>query len=125
DEGFETFDWVPAMNALVFALPEGFGQVAISVKPGDFIYGVVPHTGIKVTGAFADMMEYHTAILGVTGSGKTELAFDLLRHAIKNNTKVICIDLTAKYEGRLADLKPFNLSISAELSKQLAEKLFE
>jgi uncharacterized protein len=69
------------------------------------------------------MMEYHTAILGVTGSGKTELAFDLLRHAVKHETKVICIDLTSRYEGRLADLKPRNLSISAELSKQLGEKL--
>jgi hypothetical protein len=125
DRGFEKFAWLPAMNTPVFALPEGFGQGSVNVKPTDFVYGVVPHTGISVTGAFADMMEYHTAILGVTGSGKTELAFDLLRHALKNNTKVICIDLTAKYEGRLADLKPFNLSISPELSEQLAEKLFE
>jgi hypothetical protein len=123
NKGFEKFEWLPTMNTPVFALPEGFGKGAMITAPNDFTYGVVPHTGISVTGAFADMMEYHTAILGVTGSGKTELAFDLLRYAISHDTKVICIDLTSRYEGRLADLQPFNLSISGELSDQLGAKL--
>jgi hypothetical protein len=86
---------------------------------------VVPHTAINVVGEFADMLEYHTAILGVTGSGKTELAFDLLRYALKHETKVICIDLTSRYAGRLGDLSPYNLSISPELSGKLAEKLLD
>ena len=125
ERGFEKFAWLPAMNTPVFSLPEGFGDDAVCAKPSDFVYGVVPHTHIKVTGAFADMMEYHTAILGVTGTGKTELAFDLLRHALKQNTKVICIDLTARYAERLSELTPYNLSISGELVTKLADKLFE
>lgn len=121
--GFEKFPWLPAMNTPVFAVPEGFGKDSITITDDDFKYGHVPGTSISVVGQFADMMEYHTAILGVTGSGKTELAFDLLRHAISRGTKVICIDLTAKYEGRLNDLSPVNLSISAALSKDLGDKL--
>jgi hypothetical protein len=122
-KGFEKFAWLPAMNTPVFIVPQGFGRDAVIVEDGDFNYGKVPGTSIDVVGKFTDMMEYHTAILGVTGAGKTEMAFDLLRHAVSRGTKVICIDLTARYEGRLTDLKPHNLSIEAELSKQLGEKL--
>ena len=123
EKGFEKFPWLPTMNTPVFAVPEGFGKDAVIVGDDDFIYGQVPGTSISIVGHFADMMEYHTAILGVTGSGKTELAFDLLRYALAHKTKVICIDLTARYSGRLADLKPHNLSISPQLSAELGQKL--
>lgn len=125
DKGFEKFAWLPAMNTSVFTVPEGFGKDTVKISDGDFKYGNVPDTSISVIGEFADMMEYHTAILGITGSGKTELAFDLLRYALAHNTKVICIDLTSRYEGRLVDLKPYNLSISAELSNELDQKLLD
>ena len=124
-KGFEKFLWLPAMNTPVFAAPEGFGKDLIQVSETDFKYGHVPGTLLSVVGSFADVLEYHTAILGVTGSGKTELAFELLRHAVAHETKVICIDLTAKYKGRLADLKPHNLSLSASVSGELGQKLFD
>jgi hypothetical protein len=69
-------------------------------------------------------MEYHTAILGVTGSGKTELAFDLIRDAVAAGIKVICVDITARYEDRLDDLGAEDLSIKPETSAELSEKLF-
>lgn len=125
EKGFEKFAWLPAMNTPVFAVPNEFGKDLVQIKDSDFKYGTVPGTSLSVTGAFADVLEYHTAIMGVTGSGKTELAFDLLRYAVAHDTKVICIDLTAKYEGRLADLKPYNLSISGALSAELGAKLFD
>lgn len=124
-KGFEKFPWLPAMNTPVFAAPNGFGKDLIQVGGADFVYGHVPGTALKVAGSFADVLDYHTAILGVTGAGKTELAFDLLRHAVGHGTKVICIDLTAKYEGRLADLKPYNLSLSEPVLAELGEKLFD
>ena len=122
-KGFEKFPWLPAMNTPVFAVPEGFGKDSVTISDDDFTYGNVPGTSITVAGQFADMMEYHTAILGVTGSGKTELAFDLLRYALAHRTKVICIDLTARYKNRLEDLKPLILSVSAKLSEELGQKL--
>lgn len=125
ENGFEKFAWLPPMNTPVFKAPERFGKDLIRLDEADFQYGYVPGTEISVIGRFADMLEYHTAVLGVTGSGKTELAFDLLRHALAHETKVICIDLTARYKGRLADCKPNDLSISADLSAELSKKLFD
>jgi len=123
NKGFEKFPWLPAMNTPVFAVPEGFGKDMVKITGDEFTYGHVPGTSISIAGQFADMMEYHTAILGVTGAGKTELAFDLIRHALDRKTKVICIDLTMRYEGRLNDLKPVNLSISSDKAKELGLKL--
>lgn len=125
DRGFIKYEWLPAMNSPIFAVSESFGNSNPIVKDQDFVYGEIPGTSLKVGGAFTDMIEYHTAILGVTGSGKTELAFDMIRHAVDANTKVICVDLTQKYQGRLADLTPQNLSISGQLSAELGEKLFD
>jgi hypothetical protein len=125
EKGFQKFSWLPTMNTPVFTVPKDFGKDLIEVKKSDFIYGTVPGTKIDVIGQFADMLEYHTAILGVTGSGKTELAFDLLRYALGQNTKVICIDLTARYKDRLSDQAPYDLSISSELSVKLGEKLYD
>src|SRR5439155_10556627 len=92
---------------------------------GDFVYGTIPGHQIRIGGPFATFMHHHTAIFGVTGSGKTELAFDLIRYAVSYGIKVVCIDLTARYEKRLKDLKLANLSISAALSDELGKKLFE
>ncbi len=125
EKGFSKYEWLPAMNTPVFATSEEFGGDIEIGKEGDFHYGLVPRTGIKVVGPLMDFIDFHTAILGVTGSGKTELAFDIIRKATESDIKVVCIDLTSQYAGRLADLKPVNLSISAKTSAELEQKLMD
>lgn len=121
---FRKFSWLPSMNAPVFRAPGDFG----SGNAGDsdhFELGFIPGTKVVLRGDFVKNLESHTAILGVTGSGKTEFAFDLLRHAAENGIKVICIDLTAQYADRLDDLSPVSLSISDDLAADLGAKLFD
>src|SRR5271170_5104653 len=113
------------MNMPVFATSEKFGEHLEIGAPGDFHYGLVPRTAIEVVGPLMEFIDSHVAILGVTGSGKTELAFDIIRAAIEGGIKVVCIDLTSQYAGRLADLNPANLSISAKLSGELGQKLMD
>lgn len=125
ETGFEKTDWLPSMNSPVFSASGEFEMNPISTNEEDYTYGCVPGTSISVVGQFADMMAYHTAILGVTGSGKTELAFDLIKFALGHNTKVICIDLTARYANRLEANSPVDLSISAQLSDELGAKLLD
>ena len=106
DRGFVRFGWVPEMNAPVFlakerALPSDQTEVT-----GGFQVGVVPGSDIPVMGSMEGMQEHHTAILGMTGTGKTELALDIVRQAIEVGQKVICVDFTGEYRSRLADLDP-------------------
>jgi len=124
NRGFRKFAWLPPMNTPIFSTPPDFGEDVLEDHDGDFQYGTVPGTKLPVRGGFAASMEYHTAILGVTGSGKTELAFDLIAHAVDEDIKVVCIDITAKYAGRLDHLKARDLSIKPETSAELSERLF-
>lgn len=123
--GFKKYDWLPTMNTPVFSEPDTFGAGIKFGKKEDFWYGCVPNSNMKVTGDFQGSFDHHTAILGVTGSGKTELAFDLIRHAIASDIKIVCIDLTARYQGRLSDLSPRDLSVSPEVATALSQKLFD
>src|SRR2546426_3419204 len=51
------------------------------------------------------LFPYTTLFRSVTGCGKTELALDLIRHAVSKRSKVLADDLTGHYAGRLADLR--------------------
>jgi hypothetical protein len=124
--GFETYDWLPYINSPVFAVDENFGENLNIFNPAeDFSIGIIPGTKLKMGGNFIDNMDYHTAILGVTGSGKTELALDLIRHVSSKGFKVICIDLTMKYSNALNELNPVNLTLSEEELTELDRLLFK
>ena len=123
DAGFVRNHWVPLMNTPVFW--DADIAEAPSAQKGDFVYGTLPGTKVPIAGPFLEAMDHHTAILGVTGTGKTELAFDLIRHTVANGCKVICIDLTDRYRGRIEDLNPVDLSITAALADDLGKKLFD
>ncbi|MBL7128005.1 MAG: ATP-binding protein [Ignavibacteria bacterium] len=125
ERGFIKYGWLPPMNSPVFKEPISFGEKVKLVRDKEFSFGTIPETKLKIGGSLADNLEFHTAILGITGSGKTELAFDLIRYVIDQNVKVICIDLTAQYKNRLNELKPINLSLTNELSEELGKKLFD
>jgi len=125
EEGFKKYEWLPAMNTPVFSASPDKPINVNAVSGNDFILGTIPKSSIRVGGDFIGRYNYHTALLGVTGSGKTELAFDMIRHALDNNIKVVCIDLTAQYEDRLSDLDPVDLSVDEETATELSQKLFD
>jgi Helicase HerA, central domain len=126
DQGFESYAWLPEINTPVFTENKDFGkETQLIDKENDFIFGKIPNTEIEVGGNFIKNMEYHTAILGVTGSGKTELGLDIIRHTAEKGRKVICIDLTMKYDGALENHNPINLTISDEDSIKLDSLLFD
>ncbi len=123
---FKKFDWLPNMNSPVFSLIDDTVDIIGEVpNPNDFQFGNLPKSNIPVVGDFVGNFNFHTAVLGVTGSGKTEFAFDLIRHSVSSGIKVICIDLTSQYKGRLADLNPTDLSIQEQTSIELSQKLFD
>ncbi|HXU39437.1 MAG TPA: DUF87 domain-containing protein [Blastocatellia bacterium] len=124
-KGFSKYPWLPTMNSPVFGLNEEYGVEMFTEQPSDLLLGHIPNTRIPIHISLDKALDHHTAILGVTGSGKTELALDIIRRAANTGTKVICVDLTARYANRLADMEAKLLSIDDTLARELSEKLFE
>jgi uncharacterized protein len=123
ENGFTKYPWLPSMNSPLFiAKNRQFPAPMLSAR--EFIIGNVPSTNIGVVANVDDLVEYHTAILGVTGTGKTELALDIVREAVARGVKVFCVDFTGEYSARLADLVPIFPSPTQQQISDLEAKLF-
>jgi uncharacterized protein len=104
---FEKYGWVPPMTSLVLrADTKNFSKLK-AVSPL-FELGVIPSTDLSAVINLHDVVSHHTAILGVTGSGKSFLAREIIRE-IKKDVKVICIDFTGEYINELKILKPSSI----------------
>lgn len=125
DKGFEKYPWLPEMNLPVFLASEQSSPHERRLETEEIVLGKIPGADIPIVGNINELITHHTAILGVTGTGKTEFAFELIREAVKRATKVFCIDLTGDYPIRLADLNPRELGLSETLARELSEKLFD
>jgi len=121
--GFTKYAWLPPMNSPLFAAKtRTFDLPTLSDR--DFVIGNVPSTGVGVPANIDDLVEFHSAILGVTGTGKTELALDVVREAVAKGIKVFCVDFTGDYRQRLSGLDPELPGPSSEEAADLEEKLF-
>ncbi|MCK1315503.1 DUF87 domain-containing protein [Bradyrhizobium sp. 23] len=123
EEGFTKYGWLSTMNTPVFWAKERIFPAPV-VKQGEFPIGVVPSTNIGVMANIDDLVQFHTAVLGVTGTGKTELALDIVREAAKNDFRVFCVDFTGEYKARLAELKPIFPAPTQKETDDLEQKLF-
>jgi uncharacterized protein len=123
-EGFVKYGWLPSMNTPVFVPRRTVTFDIASPKPDEFAIGTIPGSDVAVRASLFDLLEYHGAILGVTGTGKTELAFDLIRKALELNVKVFCVDFTNEYSQRLSDQSPQPLGLDEKLAAELDQKLF-
>ena len=123
EAGFTKYGWLPAMNTPVFWAKGRVFQEPV-LKPGQIVIGNVPSTNIGVAATLDELVQFHTAILGMTGTGKTELALDVVRQAVDNNFKVFCVDFTGEYKARLADVKPIVPAPTPAEIADLDAKLF-
>ena len=96
-QGFETYNWVAKENSPVFYIQKDFAINKIQKK--DLLeVGYVPNSSIPVNINYKDLVLYHSAILGVTGSGKSFLAYQLIEYCSQNKIKVICLDATGDHK---------------------------
>jgi len=123
DRGFIRYDWVPQMNSCVFLVQSDL-KFHYSPSASQCSFGMLPGTACDVYADINEIVHYHAAVLGVTGTGKTELSLDLIRAAVSQGCKVVCVDFTGEYAKRLADLNPTNLGLTADLGKTYEEAIF-
>lgn len=98
---FDRFGWVPSINSPVskaetIDVPE--------CLPNEYQIGSIPGTNFPVFIDRETSVTHHLAILGVTGSGKSVFARNLIRQIADEDTKVICVDFTNEYGVKLTDL---------------------
>lgn len=109
---FEQFGWVPSINTPIYL------ATSIEEPPlenNEYIIGRIPGTNYPVIINKEVAITHHTAILGVTGSGKSVFVRNLIGQIVTENTKVIVIDLTGEYQAKIADIQPI---ISDESAKK-------
>lgn len=108
---FDKFGWVADMYLPIF-------KVSNIEIPNEFSYpeyklGVIPKTNIPSVIDLHDAISHHIALIGVTGSGKSFLAREMIKE-LKQDTKIICVDFTGEYAEKFKDLQIHKITNSKD-----------
>jgi uncharacterized protein len=101
--GFETHNWVAAQRSLVRNVDMDVAPPAYQLKADEITIGTIPNSHYPANIDVSDLVLFHTGILGVTGSGKSFLAYNLIEECAQRGIKVVCVDPTGDYQRHLAD----------------------
>lgn len=120
---FEQFGWVPSINTPIFLASQ---IVEPSITDNEYIIGHIPGTNYPAIINKEYAVTHHTAILGITGSGKSVFARNLINQIATDETKVIIVDLTGEYKEKIPGLLPIidenNSKIISEAIEALAQE---
>lgn len=99
---FDKFGWVADMYLPIF-------KVSNIEIPNEFSYpeyklGVIPKTNIPSVINLHDAISHHIALIGVTGSGKSFLAREMIKE-LKQDTKIICVDFNNEFRKYFNDIE--------------------
>lgn len=102
---FKKFGWVVDMYSPIFKVSN------IEKCPNKFVYpeyklGVIPKTNIPSVINLHDAISHHIALIGVTGSGKSFLAREIIKE-LTQDTKIICVDFTGEYAEKFKNLQTY------------------
>jgi hypothetical protein len=112
---FNQFGWVANINSPVFIASHIEEYTPIN---DEYIIGYLPNTNYPVVINKEMSITHHTAILGVTGTGKSVFARNLIKEYLRaDDIKVICIDFTKEYKIKFADYNPVNIVPDSENEK--------
>jgi len=112
---FDPVTWVAAPGRLVHRA-KAFAAQKQNVPEGQITVGTVPNSDFPVHTNIEDLITHNTAIIGVTGSGKSYLAFHLIESFIEKNIKVLILDLSRQHFIYLNKLNPEPLMKPADVS---------
>jgi hypothetical protein len=100
---FESIGWVAEPGSLVFAELTDGSEISLgAASEGRVVIGRLPKSAYPIHVGISDIVTHHSAILGITGSGKTVLAYQLIRKMVELGIKVLVFDISADYARDLA-----------------------
>ncbi|MDD2871570.1 MAG: ATP-binding protein [Candidatus Gracilibacteria bacterium] len=97
---FQKFGWVPSINTPIFKANTDNISVQNFEYP-NYKLGNIPNTSLPSVINLNEAVSHHMALLGVTGSGKSFLAREIIQELNNNDTKVICIDFNNEFVQEL------------------------
>lgn len=121
---FDKYGWIPKLYSPLYLIDKKF-KVESTIKQNELILGYIPNTNFPIIANADTLVTHHTAILGITGSGKTEIAFTILSKMIECKTKVFCVDFTGDYLEEFKQFNPETITIPTAKAQELNQKLFE
>lgn len=98
---FQKFGWVPEINTPVFKADTS----DIRVEKFDYPYyelGNIPGTTLPSVINLDEAVSHHMAILGITGSGKSFLAREIVKK-LASDTMIICVDFTGEWARKMTN----------------------
>ncbi len=101
DDAKQVFDregWVPNPNSAV-RKPKSFPKA--NLQMGEVALGQIPGTDFLVSMNVREAITHHTAVLGVTGVGKSVFVRELIKSIPVEAVKFICVDITGEYITRV------------------------
>ncbi|MDD5653881.1 MAG: DUF87 domain-containing protein, partial [Candidatus Omnitrophica bacterium] len=121
---FDKYGWIPKLYSPIFLVDQNY-KVEFELKKNEIVLGCIPNTNFPIIANIDTLVTHHSAILGITGSGKTELAFTIIAKMIECKTKVFCVDFTGDYFEEFKDFNPERITIPSEKAEELNQKLFD
>ena len=92
---FQKFGWVPSINTPVFKTDASDIKAETAIYP-NYVLGNIPGTSLPSMVNLNDAISHHLALLGITGSGKSFLAHEIIKQIV-SDTKVICVDFNKEF----------------------------
>lgn len=114
EEGrFDLYGWTPNCSSAVLVATNPEEETKVSES--EIVIGVVPGSDFPVIMDKESAITHHLAILGVTGTGKSHFARNLIRKIADDEQRMIIVDLTGEYQQMFPNIKRI---IDEERSKQ-------
>ncbi len=114
---FQPVQWVAPPGEAVSAIDPDAEPAKVPAER--YMVGTVPHSPFPVHVDLQDIVTHNTAILGVTGSGKSFLSLHLTRGLAAAGVKVLILDASRQHFLHLAGEAPEPLKSVAEVEAWL------
>jgi DNA helicase HerA-like ATPase len=91
----------------------------IAIPSGHLQIGLIPNSNFPIHIKLDDIVTHNTAILGVTGSGKSYLSFRIIEALIEQKIKVLILDPSRQHFSYLAKFIPTALRTTQDVDSWL------
>ncbi len=93
---FKQYAWVPPAGFVIYLVRTDLNADK-EIPDGKTQVGNIPNSGFPILADVGELVTHNTAIIGVTGSGKSYLAFHLIESYLEKRIKVFILDVTREY----------------------------